>query len=130
MARFDKVKKLAYACFTLKAGWLGYVRAVPEDNYIGVVICSKSGETITDMIYNPKQKFLKIMTFDKDHIEEDNFSGLLKNLGVKSEVELREISGLSFLLPHSPSGRVEDEIFEDMRRFDALDRQGMNEDIE
>jgi hypothetical protein len=127
MARFDKVAKLAYECFKDKAGYMGYVKVNKKDNYIGVVTCDCCGDIITDMTYDPRQKFARIMTFDSKHREENLFSDLLKKLKIKSEIELckRTLAASVFagFLPQSPSGRAEDELMEEMRRMDALDME-------
>ena len=118
MARFNKVASLAYSCFRTKANY-NWIRVDRKDNYIGVVTC-KCGDTVTEIIYNSRKRSAQILTFDKTHIEEDRFSTLLKNLGIKSTIEVynhpTEWEGLISpllvgLMPHSPSGRVDNEQF-------------------
>ncbi len=108
MSRFEKVAKLADACFKERLGPWSYIHVNKRDNYIALVENYKMGDILTEVFYNPREKTAEILTFDENHIEESCFSRLLDKIGIKSTVEICEYpenSEYTFPLPLSPSGR-------------------------
>ena len=88
MARFDKVSKLAAACFGNKVGYFGYFSVNRNGNCISFGDNESVGTT--DILYDPKNRSARVVTYDREHIEEDRFSELCKNIGVDASVEFKE----------------------------------------
>jgi len=86
MAGFDLVARLARECFKHDVGHNGCVRV--EENYIALVT-SKEGDVCTDIFYNPKEKSVRIVTFNSPAVTEEYFAEYLKGVGIESTIEKR-----------------------------------------
>jgi len=112
MSQFKrKVVKLAYECFKNKIGYRGRITYDPEINYINLTK-NPNKDSFSECFFYQDKSYVRILTFDKIHREEKQFSQLLKKLGISSRifVKRKDVDLIGRFIPQSPSGLLQNEL--------------------
>ena len=110
MARFDRIARLAYACFKYENIYpFGWIEIDPKNDYIAFV--TSIGSAVTEVFYDPEIQSVEIFTYGHDLIgirQEKKFEGLLQRMGIDHTIYVRprpKTSPTSVPFPTTPSGR-------------------------